>query len=374
MICLKKCLIINLWYSNNIGAALTAFALYRLLENNGYEPYLLTSPIKRHRGKYRDYPVYKFILEQGIRITDECITFKDFKQLNEIFDTFLLGSDQVLRLEWIPDEYYLNAIHCDKNMLVVAGSFGIDRINNSRSRIKGCGYYLSRFNGISLRETSGLKVYNEYFVNRNDLVRILDPVFLIDEKMYSDLIDYKQEPKQKFVFSYILDDTESLNTLRKRIAAENDITIIENTGELGVKDFLYYIKNSEMILTDSFHAMCFSLIFNKKFHCFYTERRGNARIESLIELLNLPKEIFHKKNDIRDVKWFSEYLNYTDINTRLMGEKEKGLDWIISSIDNPKEKNISAFLDGVLIFLIRYTNIVVGLWIRAKKFFCKIKI
>ena len=51
-------------------------------------------------------------------------------------------------------------------------------------------------------------------------------------------------------------------------------------------EFVQLIRDAEVIIASSFHAVAFSIIFNKKFVVVPAEKTG-ARIESLLKLVNL---------------------------------------------------------------------------------------
>ena len=51
------------------------------------------------------------------------------------------------------------------------------------------------------------------------------------------------------------------------------------------------MKNSQAIITDSFHGTVFSIIFNKPFLAFSNHQRGKARFDSLKEIFSLDDRI-----------------------------------------------------------------------------------
>ncbi len=184
----KKCAIVNYWWADGHGAALTAFALSKLLSEGGFEPCLIKTTIGVSASECEKGRNFKFIQKYVKCTSKNYITYKDYRDLNKNYNHFLLGSDQVLRLEWVPDEWYFYAIDYKKNIVAVAASFGTNVVRNSKSRIKGISRYLDRFNSVSLRELDGPEVYKTYFGKRRDLSVIADPVFLIAKEEYETLI------------------------------------------------------------------------------------------------------------------------------------------------------------------------------------------
>lgn len=106
----------------------------------------------------------------------------------------------------------------------------------------------------------------------------------------------------------------------------------------GPVEFLNLIKNAEIVCTDSFHGMVFSLIFNKKFSVLrrFSEndsKSQNSRIENLAKTLELEDNIICEK--YKTV--YYDINNYDKVN-KIMGEKIKASqDFIINAINNRGE-------------------------------------
>lgn len=93
----------------------------------------------------------------------------------------------------------------------------------------------------------------------------------------------------------------------KEFNEEGEYSIIDcrktnNYGKewaIGPSEFLYLIDNAELVMTDSFHAVVFSIIFHTKFLIF--ERPGinmNSRVMTLIKKLDLED---YKEKTARDI-------------------------------------------------------------------------
>lgn len=75
----------------------------------------------------------------------------------------------------------------------------------------------------------------------------------------------------------------------------------------GPSEFIYAIKNAQFVITDSFHAVAFSLIFKKPFLvCSRLNDKGESEgLDSRIDLLLGMFGMEHRK--------YSEDLNYDDL-------------------------------------------------------------
>ena len=93
------------------------------------------------------------------------------------------------------------------------------------------------------------------------------------------------------------------------------------------------IKDAEIIVTDSFHATAFSIIFNKE---FYNIRRSsrNIRIENLYNIFGMERR--YVKLDEMGGRWQRTGIDYTDINRRMVLLKGDSMRYLkqIAEVDN----------------------------------------
>ena len=85
-----------------------------------------------------------------------------------------------------------------------------------------------------------------------------------------------------------------------------------------------------MVVTDSFHGMVFSLLFNKPFICIGNNKRGNARFNSLCETLVLedviiPEESLSVLLQKKEIK--INIINYSAVNKQLDIQRERSISY-----------------------------------------------
>ena len=129
---------------------------------------------------------------------------------------------------------------------------------------------------------------------------VLDPTFLINETKYLDLIkNYKSEIinqtiNNSFIFAYVLTNSSYIENYLLEVENELKINIfrlkISNNNQ--VEEFLYGITHCEAVITDSFHATVFSIIFKKPFISFINESNDRSRFNSLDYIFNIKNRIF----------------------------------------------------------------------------------
>lgn len=305
--------IFNFWWGNNFGASLTAYALQKLLDGLGYSSVLVKYIFGQDPKAYYNKMSDKFA-RKHLRTTRLYSTLSEMKELNSLADRFIVGSDQVFRYEYTHDCFFLPFVRPEKMKIAFSASFGTNDFNCKHNRLKKYQLLLSRFDSISVRELSGIAICEKKFGFTPK--QVIDPVFAVDTKRYDDLIAFSDRKDRDYVLVYILDMDEKIRLQIEHFAKTKKLKLIYVDDSISVEDWLYLIKNAELVLTDSFHGVCFSVIFNKKFLCVINSDRGKDRFDTIISLLQIPKELFLKKehfsliNEIKSV-------DYTLINRRI---------------------------------------------------------
>lgn len=109
--------------------------------------------------------------------------------------------------------------------------------------------------------------------------------------------------------------------------------IFEERGESfafsGPKEFLWYVSNAELVITNSFHGLAFSVIFQKSFYVS-VRKDGETKLEGMLKELGLEERTF--KMDI-DFENTSFYLNYEDVDKKLDHLKKKSYEYLKKSLD-----------------------------------------
>ncbi len=343
---MKKVAIITI-ESLNFGNRLQNYALQKVLTSAKCEvvTFHRNSKIKGAKEKIKcivqnifKTKAYRFReFDSYINFSEIVIGRDDFPSgLSDKYDYFIVGSDQV----WNP-YYNFVAGKCDflcfaedSQKVSYAASFGVDEIPDERKveYIK----YIKSFKEISVREKQGAKIVKQ--LTGRDATVVLDPTLLLTENEWKK-VEKKSFycPKGKYVFIYALCDKnehfkKKIEQLRKKYEILDVRASQKNGRELSVgpSEFLYLIRNAEIILTDSFHATVFSIIFHKKFITF--NRPGlnmNSRITSLAELLNLRKLV----TESGDFDGETE-IDYFNVDKILREERRKSYDFLEKALNN----------------------------------------
>ena len=201
--------------------------------------------------------------------------------------------------------YFLDFAN-DSKKLSLASSFGRYRweeSDNYTEKVKEC---ISRFSAVSVRESSGVAICRDVFGIEASCV--IDPT--IAWKNYGDLI--KKQPKNQ-IACFVLNVKNPLFCKLVDSLADNtklEVLVLDygsglkyrslRTCEKSPIRWLDEIYNSEIIITDSFHGVAFSLIFKKQFFVICADEKKFSRIESLLKKVGLEERVVSSNEDLNN--------------------------------------------------------------------------
>jgi len=134
---------------------------------------------------------------------------------------------------------------------------------------------------------------------------MLDPTMLLSKEDYIQLVNNANMPNSNGnLLCYVLDDNANIQELINKIAHEKKLmpfianSQVNNTKlpnkeriQPPVERWLRGFIDAEFVVTDSFHACIFSILFNKPFVVIGNKKRGYSRFESLLKLFGLEKRL-----------------------------------------------------------------------------------
>lgn len=262
-----------------------------------------------------------------------------FNMLNGRFDAFVVGSDQVWRPKYTRgiEKYFLDFVSDIKaKRLSYAASFGTSECEFSQAQNKKCGNLIKKFDCVSVREQSAIRLIKEKLNWGVNPLRHIDPTFLITREVYEKLISKKGQ--NGGLYYYILDESkdkmESLEIISKQLCLMPYSLLeggLRNDGcqvLSRVEDWLSSIAYSDFVFTDSFHGCVFAIIFNKPFVVYGNEERGKARFESLLSIFGLESRYISSKKELTNVL-LSEYINWDNVNNIIAEERERSKSFFI---------------------------------------------
>ncbi len=285
-------------------------------------------PLTPTKVRRLENPLRRFALKY-IQLTQPRVKYPSKSILQSYgFNALLVGSDQTWRPMYngkIYDMYLQLAEGMDAKRVAYAASFGTDQWEYTPEQEAECARLANQFDAISVREASGVELCKEHL--DVEATHVLDPTLLLTANDYNELCK-DIEPREPFVFAYILDMTEQKVTEIKSFAKAKGLPYFIKSADADISDadsielWLSYFRDAANVITDSFHGTAFSINYNKDFFVFLNEQRGNSRFDSLLNLFNLKDRVVTSVNPEKPS------INWTEVNQLLNRERERCEKWL----------------------------------------------
>ncbi len=342
-------LIVNFWDSyHNYGALITAYAMQELVKSYGYTTKLLDVGFRTNQDWFKDSFMEDF--SKGFLHTTKKLNYTQCKELSKDLKGVILGSDQILRVDYMGYnlcKYLLNWIENDNTQkIALSASFGIDKEEflsnkNYDSHVaEKMKFALSSFDYLSCREISGKEIFKDVFNLDSDW--IFDPVFLIDKTKYDSIIEQSSTDYKNKIVSYVLDESEEYDNLYDYLAKKENSDIVKICRKSApVEDWLKGIKECKLFITDSFHGVCFALIFNKPFICVRNKKRGNARFDTLVEYFDIENYFVSSIDDVYKDD-YNYNMDFSSINQKIIDKRNVDLQTIRKILNENYSNNPNA--------------------------------
>ena len=346
--------ILTLPLHTNYGGILQAYALQTVLERMGHQVVVFDTPNKmplpplwkipltfakrlflKSMGRIDRIFIEKYnnqirpVIAKEIQpFVDERIHRKVLTNFSTLeaheFDAIVVGSDQIWRsIYFVPlwlwqkmEKAYLSFTKgWNIKRISYAASFGTDKWEYNEEQTLHSKEALQMFDAVSVREENGVKLCKQYF--EVDAIHVLDPTMLLDANDYIELFKQKQTPKSRGnLLNYVLDETDEIKNLIQKVASENkmipfavnnpyendDTKPLNQRIKPSVETWLRGFYDADFVITDSFHACVFSIIFKKQFIVVGNKERGMARFASLLKMFGLEERLVDEKFDIKTLQ------------------------------------------------------------------------
>lgn len=267
-------------------------------------------------------------------------------------DIFIVGSDQVWRPRYSPglEHFFLDFVKEKKDIkrIAYAVSFGLDDGSEYTSRLlKICKPLAQKFDAISVRELSGVKLCRELF--DADAVQVLDPTLLLDTENYIKLSYERNDFKNNGnLFTYVLDEAiEKQNIIEKiaKVTTLKPFSVLpkakfHNVGPKYIKDcilpsveqWLRGFVDARYVVTDSFHGTVFSILFKRPFITIGNSYRGMARFTSLLKIFGLEDRLVFNLEDVTE-ELINRPINYDKVYEILGKERIKSKNFLFHALN-----------------------------------------
>lgn len=371
------------WFSyHNFGSSLQVTALSKVINNLGYDASVINyiphgkvvslngynnignlylNKIKR---KFKNINVkeindekrksnFNEYLHKNIKLTYKCKTESELFELNDEFDTFVCGSDQIWAPSCFNPKYFLNFVKDTNKKIAYAPSIGLSKIEDkyARSRMREC---IKDFKHLSIREEQGKKLIKELCGKEAKVV--LDPTLLLTSKEWDLIVN--NSSNGEYILCYFLGDNADTWNHVKKLCEKTGLKIkiipvfykdlkrgFETISGVGPAEFLSLIKGASFVCTDSFHGTVFSITYEKPFYTYerFSNKDGNSqnsRIYNILSITNLRDRLILDKTKLNNnplVCGFNEARESLDI------KRNESIEYLKNSLNESIKKEKSKY-------------------------------
>ena len=344
-----KVAIITCHRTYNYGAVLQAYALQQFLVSRGHIVEIIDyypQYVKCHDNSLKGLPKRfiklpdisrckktfgKFLNEKLILTSKTYETFDKLKNANFEFDMFITGSDQVWNMNMhngMDDSYFLSFAPPKAKRISYAASIAMDSITEEQqNRFKTM---LDDYFAVSVREQSGADLLRSIGISSEV---VCDPVYLLDSNTWSNT-ERKMDINEKYILIYAFYQQKEIFEKAHEIAKDKGYKVYSvgasylnafmNVDKyfwaVSPEEFIWLINNAEMVLTNSFHGLSFSLILNVPVLSYRTKTQGNSRIIDLLKKIDIR---FENKGNL-----LAEVTDYSVIQNKLSEYRTQSIEYL----------------------------------------------
>lgn len=376
---MKKIGIMTLFNNNNFGAALQAYALQYLLNKNSYEcediSYSRVLPENNNITKIKKAIVaIKNVVFHPIsmsRIRKKKRTFKRFVDKNigyskrnynkfdiqesvNNYDCFICGSDNIWNKNLLDTSFLLDFVPDKIKKIAYAPGMSTTELTNEQKKVMLP--LIERIDYLSCREKIGCELI-EKSIGRQ-VFNAMDPTLLLSSEEWTIISEESDiNFNSDYVFAMIYGSSPAKCDFVNSIGLKLNtgvVTVPFGTGVYNKEDLkfgtiriynagpievLKLIKNSQFVITDTFHATVFSILFHKNFVSLRRFKNTNfskldQRIDGLLEKVGIGKErIIEDLTDVKAIdKIISKGIDYSLVDLRLAEWRQNSINFLLNAL------------------------------------------
>lgn len=325
--------LLTIHWGLSYGAIMQTYATVKLLEQKGHKVSVinLIHPSMRH---------FYFKLRSWLLLVMDCqfnlfkkrhfsnLTSKMYKIENEQLpdtDIFVVGSDQVWNRDLTSSlslAFFVNFNNGAKR-ISLSSSFGKSKWEEDEHYTNTIKELLLRFDAVSVREDTGSHILlNTFGIESTWLI---DPTLAYGQ--YDELL--LDDRQRNDIYTFFVSNSSEYRNCANRIGRELGLPLFKHSKysyyfKNSPQHWITYIKNASVVITDSFHGVAFSIIFNKQFFVLWGEESKSTRITSLLNLLGLGDRYIKSEDDYLARKDdLHRQIDYEAVNRILAAERCK---------------------------------------------------
>lgn len=286
----------------------------------------------------REFISHHKYANDGIEVKSD----KDFKNIIDGFDIFISGSDQIWNPMTLNEHFLLDFVPQDRKCISFASSLSAEKIPENMIDIYKNN--LSKYKGITIRENSCENQLRDIYIGDGEVGTILDPTLLYGVNKWLELA--LPNKKENYVLLYVLGQSKAARSVAKEFAKKNNLDFFtfpflsshyfkedmnfgeeEQLWEVSPFEWISWIKNARVIITDSFHMTVFSIMLHKNFYVVEKdgrEKSQNNRIINLLDMVGLANRFLAKGIKLENI-YEDDFVDWDSVDAILHKQREESL-------------------------------------------------
>lgn len=316
--------IITFHCAYNFGSALQTYALQRAISSLGNEcyvidyrsrdyykyhlfhfkhPVVMLRDIIHFSRNYKRRKAFISFWRSSLNMTEQTYSYRNDSELSELssrFDAFVCGSDQIWNLDCtggVVEPFFLSFAG-DKRRIAYAPSLAHTSFRPEHFDREKVSALLNKFDCLSIREEETAPLFQPLVDKRIKIT--LDPTLLFDSAEYDSML--LSAPQEDYIFVYLLRQCSELVEHARKLAESSGkkvyyvsdqplgIRNATNCFGIGPAEFVALVAHASVVLTNSFHATVFSILYRRNFKSFALDASG-ARMRDLLEKLGINERL-----------------------------------------------------------------------------------
>lgn len=320
--------IITFHASHNYGSMLQAYALQQTVLKLGHECKIINFRTKRQRNFYKPFPIQgnkftilkairyprlaiddirkhrrfeKFLKEKYILTPGEYGTSSELKEAALDFDCYISGSDQIWNTSCFDFDtaYYLDFVTKGRRVAYAPSMGPFPERQVTEMNYPMIRQNLAEYSAITVRESRTAKLIKK--ITGRDSQIVLDPTFLLSIDKWDELAGEKPLVSGEYILLYTPWYSKELYEAAAELARRFNLKVICTLADacrtwaknpcfsfhtaVGPVEFVNLIKNARFVVSGSFHAVVFSILFGIPFYA--REGMDDSRTADILNITGL---------------------------------------------------------------------------------------
>ena len=297
----------------------------------------------------RKFHLFEDFLEKELALSKEFHSMEEVADYAKNFDCLITGSDQIWNTAGgdFDGSYYLPSCGCKR--IAYAPSMGPHANEQVSPKLYGkIDECLNEFDAVSVRERGTADVISSITGNRPEV--FVDPTVLIAKTEWEHLASDKNPVKGKYIFLYHPSPTNDICNLAAKISKQTGIPVVSSNKiplvsmarftlfkpsrikqslSAGPKEFLRLIMDSELVISGSFHAVVFSILFHKPFLAY--NGLTDNRMSQILYSTGLEDYAVTDANYLSKLPLLNE-IDFSQADEYIAKERKRSLDFLKKNI------------------------------------------